>query len=370
MKVKGVHQHQFTNYKEGQISIGSFQTESGEVIENAQLAYEQVGSPHLPVILVCHALTGNQYSVGTEEEPGWWSGLIGPGKSIDTNQWQVITFNVLGGCNGSSGPTSINPINNVEYRMDFPTITIRDMVHAQRKALHALDVQTLKAVIGGSLGGMQALEWGLLYPDDMEQLYVLAATPYLSDYGIAFNQIGISAIVNDPAWDQGRYVYSNKVKGLEIARMAGMVTYRSPILYNDRFNRQTQRSPDMETLFSVESYLKYQGEKFTKRFDVNSYLYLLRAMNNHDIGRDRTHFKEAAKQFKAKFIGIAYEHDLLYPKELMEPFIEEIANSHFYFVETNFGHDGFLVEFEKWGRVIQHHLENRFTLLKKEEPLA
>lgn len=334
------------------VSIGNMKLENGGVL-NIELAYERRGPEDAPVILVCHALTGNQFSIGTEREPGWWSGLIGSGKYIDTNHWQVITFNVLGGCDGSTGPLSIHPDTLDTYRSSFPAITIRDMVKAERQALDQLGIGKLKAVIGGSLGGMQVLEWGVLYPNDMEQLFVLASTPYLSDYGIAFNRIGIAAIEGDPNFQNGYYQFSHEVKGFEVARMAGMVTYRSPKLFSQRFHRESQSSD----LYSVESYLHYQGEKLAKRFDVNSYLVLLKAMNSHDIGRGRGGWRNAASAIKAHVTGIGYEHDLIYPSEEIQAFIQTVAKGDFYKVPTDFGHDGFLVEFEKWGHLIQHQLE-------------
>lgn len=334
------------------VRIGNMKLENGEVL-NVELAYERSGPEDAPVILVCHALTGNQFTIGTENEPGWWSGLIGKGKYIDTNQWQVITFNVLGGCDGSTGPLSIQPETHDPYRSAFPAITVRDMVHAQRRALDQLGIQTLKAVIGGSLGGMQVLEWGVSYPNDMEQLFVLASTPFLSDYGIAFNRIGIAAIEGDPNFKNGYYQSSREVKGFEVARMAGMVTYRSPKLFSQRFNRKSQSA----NFYSVESYLHYQGEKLAKRFDVNSYLILLKAMNSHDIGRGRGGVKQAASTIKAHVTGIGFEHDLIYPSEEIQAFIETLQKGDFYKVPTDFGHDGFLVEFEKWGYLIQHQLK-------------
>ncbi|PKR86244.1 homoserine O-acetyltransferase MetX [Heyndrickxia camelliae] len=334
------------------VRIGSMKLENGEFL-NIELAYERCGPEDAPVILVCHALTGNQFTIGTEREPGWWSGLIGYRKYIDINQWQVITFNVLGGCDGSTGPLSIQPDSQEPYRSEFPSITIRDMVHAERLALNQLGIQKLKAVIGGSLGGMQVLEWGVMYPDDVEQLFVLASTPFLSDYGIAFNRIGIAAIEGDPNFKNGYYQFSHEVKGFEVARMVGMVTYRSPKLFSQRFNRKSQS----DNFYSVESYLHYQGEKLAKRFDVNSYLVLLKAMNSHDIGRGRGGITKAASTIKAHVTGIGFEHDLIYPCEDIEAFIEAVEKGDFYKVPTDFGHDGFLVEFEKWGYLIQHALE-------------
>ncbi|MCM3023369.1 homoserine O-acetyltransferase MetX [Heyndrickxia ginsengihumi] len=340
------------------VEIGTLLLENGETIPHAELAYERRGPMDAPIILVCHALTGSQYTVGTSEEPGWWDGLIGPGKYIDTNQYQVITFNVLGSCYGSTGPQSINPETSRPYRMDFPFITIRDMVHAQKRALLALGVNRVKAVIGGSLGGMQVLEWGLLYPNDMDQLLLFASTPYYSDYGIAFNEIGITAIENDPGWKNGYYQSSEDVKGLEIARMVGMVSYRSAPLFESRFNRKiAEDNHNKFSSYEVSSYMRYQGKKLTERFDANSYLYLLRAMNSHDIGKGRGGWKKAASQYKAKLIAFGFQHDLIFRPEDIEAFAREVPDSEYHFVPTKFGHDGFLVEFENWGHIVREALQ-------------
>jgi homoserine O-acetyltransferase/O-succinyltransferase len=346
------------NLLTGGVSIGSLTLESGVVLENVELAFEKFGAENGPFVLVCHALTGNQFAVGTEEEPGWWSGLIGPGKSIDTNHFQVITFNVLGGCNGSTGPLSINPSTGKMYRSSFPQITVRDMVRAQRRALTKLGIDHLHAVIGGSLGGMQVFEWGVMYPRDMDKLFIFASTPYLSDYGIAYNRIGIEAIIHDPNFRKGNYTKSTDVKGLEIARMIGMVTYRSAAMFASRFSRKQMKPHTESSIYEVESYLQYQGKKLTQRFDVNSYLILLYAMNHHDIGRGRGGVESVLKQIKAEVIAISFEHDLIYPASLMKEFVNLIPNHHYYHVPTEYGHDGFLVEFEKWGPYVKEHMEN------------
>ncbi|WP_347862102.1 homoserine O-acetyltransferase [Salimicrobium sp. PL1-032A] len=338
-----------TSYKE--ISIGAFTCESGETLPEVILAYEHSGNTDAPLLLICHALTGNQFTVGTDEEPGWWSGLIGEGGLISEEDYQTITFNVLGGCHGSTGPASTNPETGETYRLNFPTITIRDMVQAQKRALEILGIHHIHAVIGGSLGGMQVYEWGLLYPDTMDKLFMLAATPFLSDYGIAFNHIGAEAIKRDPNWKGGAYRSSEDLHGFEIARMTGMVTYRSSSLFQQRFNRGQN-----EENYHIQSYLDYQGKKIKKRFDANSYLYLLEAMNHHDITKGRGTMEEVAKQYKAEIHTISFEKDLIYPRELMEEFSLLPPQTTHYHVDTEFGHDGFLVEFDKWGTFIHYHL--------------
>ncbi|SIS40584.1 homoserine O-acetyltransferase MetX [Salimicrobium flavidum] len=338
-----------TSYEE--ISIGAFTFESGETLPEVTLAYEHFGNTGAPLLLICHALTGNQFTVGTEEEPGWWNGLFGTEGLIPEEEYQTITFNVLGGCHGSTGPASVNPETGESYRLDFPTVTIRDMVRAQKQALDALGISHIHAVLGGSLGGMQVYEWGLLYPEMMDNLFMLASTPFLSDYGIAFNHIGAEAIKRDPSWNGGDYESNEELNGFEIARMTGMVTYRSSSLFQQRFNRGQN-----EENYHIQSYLDYQGKKIKKRFDANSYLYLLEAMNHHDITRGRGTLEEAAEQYKADIYTISFEKDLVYPKELMEEFSLLPHHSTHYHVETEFGHDGFLVEFDKWGNYIKYHL--------------
>ncbi|RWZ58851.1 homoserine O-acetyltransferase [Halobacillus fulvus] len=335
------------------VAIGSFTFECGQTLSHVELAYERFGPPDAPVVLVCHALTGNQFAIGSDDLPGWWAGLAGEHSPIDTTRYQVITFNVLGGCHGSTGPASINPDTGKPYRLDFPKVTIRDMVHAQYEALKQLDIDHVHAVAGGSLGGMQTYEWGLLYPEFMKRLIILAATPQLTDYGIAFNHIGARAIKDDPHFNDGDYDSNEKLQGFEIARMTGMVTYRSGKLFEKRFDRSQQ---DLST-YEIQSYLDYQGDKIKERFDANSYLYLLEAMNHHDIGRDRNGWTQAAGQYKAPILTISFEHDLLYPRDIIAHFTEHVPNGRHEHISTDYGHDGFLVEFERWGDIIQKHLE-------------
>jgi homoserine O-acetyltransferase/O-succinyltransferase len=337
----------------GIVEIGNLLLESGVVLDQVHLAYEWAKNDHAPTVLVCHALTGNHKVIGTETKPGWWNGLVGDGKSVDTNEFSVISFNVLGGCDGSTGPLSINPKTNRPYRQTFPEITIRDMVHAERKALSFLGIDKLHTVIGGSLGGMRALEWGILYPDDMNLLLPLAVTPSLSAYGIAFNCIGLHAIESDDDFANGNYEDSADVKGFETARMAGMVTYRSSQLFNERFARDESNSGEYE----VESYLHHIGKKITTHFDPNSYCTLLRAMNTHDIGRGRGGIREAAKQIKAKTVLMGFTHDLIYPPESIRTFAHQLTNSNFCLINTEFGHDGFLTEYNKWGLFIKQSME-------------
>ncbi|HWO76590.1 MAG TPA: homoserine O-acetyltransferase [Bacillus sp. (in: firmicutes)] len=345
-------------YETNTVQIGDIILESGDCLSAVEVAYERAGNFNGPAVLVCHALTGNHFAVGTNKNPGWWSGLIGPGGYIDTNEFQVITFNVLGGCNGTTGPTSTNPHTGEPYRGSFPYPTIRDLVRVQKRALELLKIRSLHAVAGGSLGGMQVQEWGLLYPTFINHLIVLASTPELSDYGMAFNRIAIEAIQNDPYWNDGFYDPNAELKGLEIARMTGMITYRTPQLFSKRFEREV-REEGSPTLYQIDSYLIYQGKKLRQRFDANSYLRLLHAMNSHDIGRGRGGWEKASRQIQAKVLALGFKGDLLYETSRIAEFAATVPNGHFFEVDTVFGHDGFLVEFDKWGPHIKRALEEK-----------
>ncbi|WP_078381284.1 homoserine O-acetyltransferase MetX [Sutcliffiella halmapala] len=349
--------------KADKVSIGRFPLENGEVLEDVEIAYERVGNLEGETIIVCHALTGNQFAVGTEELKGWWSSFIGPDLYIDTNKYQVFTMNVLGGCAGSTGPTTINPLTGEKYRGDFPTVTIRDIVHSHYQALRKLKINKAKAIIGGSLGGMQVLEWGILYPSFADMLVPMAVTPYFTDYALAFNCIGRKAITSDPHWKNGYYQDSTEIKGLEIARMVGLVTYRSETLFNRRFCRERKEqlttNPTIE--YQVDSYMKYQGEKFTRRFDANSYLCLLQAMDQFDIGWKRDGWQQALQKIEAEICMIGFSKDLLYPPNMIRETVNELRmkskKATYLEVITEFGHDGFLVEFEKWAHEVKDLIE-------------
>lgn len=355
-------------YNASTVKIGDLTLASGQLLRNVEIAYERVGPRDAPTILVCHALTGNQYAVGEPEQPGWWAGLIGEHKYVDTTRYQVITTNVLGGCNGSTGPLSMNPEMDQPYRSHFPFITVRDMVHAQYEALRSLGITHLHAIIGGSLGGMQVLEWGIMYPDYMDILIPLAVTPYLSDYGIAYNTLGRLAITQDPAWQDGLYALdSPPATGLSLARIAGMLTYRSAELFSARFDRSEKEGWGIsheEVAYQVESYLIHQGQKLVQRFDANSYLYLLKAMDQHDIGYLRGEWRDAIKAIQAKVIALGYRNDLLYPPDQIQAFVDVCRDDHkqaiFVEIDTPFAHDGFLADYPKWGHIIQEGLNETY----------
>ncbi|PAE15217.1 homoserine O-acetyltransferase [Virgibacillus sp. 7505] len=344
------------SYQTGKLLIGDFELESGHILSKVEVAYEKSGPESGETVLVCHALTGDQFAAGTSADPGWWSGLLQPGGFIDTDRYQIITFNVLGGCNGTTSALSIDPISGVRYASAFPAITIRDMVSVQRIALEKLGISHLRAVIGGSLGGMQVLEWGVMYPDFMDVLIPLAATPFVSDYAIAYNHLAKTAITSDPNWNNGNYTADKlPAAGLGLARMVGMLTYRSDHQYNERFRRAASQRDD--AAYEVESYLNYQGEKLVNRFDANCYMTLLKAMNSHDIGRGRGGWQSAAQRIKAIVLSFGFSRDLLFPPEEISRFAAEVPGARHVDVTTIYGHDGFLLEFEKWGHHIRQLLQ-------------
>ncbi|TMW71820.1 homoserine O-acetyltransferase MetX [Alteribacter natronophilus] len=349
----------------GTVILDEIRLESGDVIRNAEAAFERAGSRSGKTVLVCHALTGNQYTVGSRRQPGWWRGLISENGYVDLNEYEVVTFNVTGGCSGSAGPLTTNPATGKPYKSTFPFISVRDMVRIQKAALEKLGITHLHAVIGGSLGGMQVLEWVIEYPEKVDRAVVMAATPSLSDYGMAYNAIARKAITNDPKWKGGAYSAEDPpADGLALARMTGMITYRSDSLFNQRFHRDTKDGPGRsheEVAYQVESYLLYQGDKFTRRFDANSYLYLLKAMDGHDLERGREKpLRQLLAGAKVPATLIGFKKDLLYPAEEMARFAslwnEAGGRAVFHEVDTVFGHDGFLTEYSRWGNVVKEAL--------------
>lgn len=316
------------------------------------------------VILICHALTGNAHAVGDETDPGWWDGLAGPGKPLDTNRYAVITMNVLGGCDGTTGPASRCPIRDRPYGSAFPLVTIRDMVRLQREVLNRLCVHRLEAVVGGSMGGMMVLEWGILYPEVSRRLIPIATSASLTSMAIAYNEIARQAIQSDPAYLDGDYYPGpGPVRGLSVARMVGMVTYRTPRLFEHRFGRKWQQDGpewDKKRLSRVGSYLRHQGQKLVERFDANSYLTLLKAMDTHDIGRGRGGVRRALAHVEASVLVVGIEEDQLFPayqqREIHRWLLAEGKRSELLIFPSDYGHDAFLVQFDRLGPPIASFL--------------
>lgn len=341
--------------------------ESEKLLEDVEVAYETYGRLNEKrdnCIWICHALTGDAHAAGGKECPGWWEGFIGPGRAIDTDLYYVVCSNVLGGCKGTTGPSSLNPLTGVPYGTSFPMVTIRDMVKVQKLLLDQLQVTELAAVVGGSMGGMQAMEWAIMFPETVRQCILIATTMQFSAMGIAYNDIARQAIISDPEWHEGSYYHSTgPVKGLSIARMLGMVKYGTHEIYNKKFNRELagkQDELDFWSTYQVESYLRHQGEKLVQRFDANSYLYLLKAMDTHDICRGRGTLDEVLKSTQASFVVIGISTDLFYPSNEHLDLVSRLKKLHrraeYKELDSPFGHDAFLIETVKLEQLIQPFL--------------
>ena len=350
-----------------------FVLESGKKFGPITVAYETYGEINKEknnIILVTHALTGDSHVAKHSEDdpkPGWWDKFVGPGKMIDTNKYFVICSNVFGGCQGTTGPSSIDPETGKPYGARFPIITIKDMVNVQKKLLEALKIDHVLCVVGGSMGGMQALEWAVSYPDFMDGVINIASPLKLNAQSIAFNEVMRRAIMADPNWHGGDYYdKTGPAQGLSIARMLGMITYQSDKLMDRKFNRRMKDPVEsffesFNTEFEVESYLHYQGMKLVQRFDANTYLYLTRAMDLYDLGRTYGSEEEALRRIKAKFLLIAITSDILFPLSQMrymrDKLLEAGVNLIYKEIESDYGHDSFLVEEEKYSDIITEFLE-------------
>lgn len=357
--------------------INEVTLESGNRLKDVEIAYEIYGTLNKEkdnAILVCHALTGNAHVIGDDETPGWWEGLIGPGRYIDTDKYFVICSNVLGGCSGTTGPASINPDTGVPYGGSFPVVTIRDMVHVQYQLVKHLGIDKLFAIIGGSMGGMQVFEWAVMYPEMTHTLIPIATCARLSAIAIAYNDVGRQAILADPNWQNGHYYPGQgPVQGLSIARMLGMITYRTSELFEQRFGRRLQDDvalTEFDSTFQIEGYLRYQGTKLVERFDANSYLYLLKAMDTHDIGRGRGGIEKALERVQANVLSISISRDLLYPAEHQEELVNILRkygkNVQYHYIDSIYGHDGFLVEFSKLGPIVKDFVEGQYNKIRKQ----
>ena len=324
----------------------------------AYQAYGQLNAEKSNAILVCHALTGDQHVANVNPvtgKPGWWESLIGPGKPIDTDRFYVICSNILGGCMGSTGPASIDPSTGRPYGLDFPVITIADMVRAQARLIDHLGIDQLFAVIGGSMGGMQVLEWAANHKNRVYTALPIATAPWHSSQNIAFHEVGRQAVMADPEWRKGRYLDEGTFpkNGLSVARMAAHITYLSEDALQRKFGRQLQ-DRDAKTFsfnadFQVESYLRHQGSTFVDRFDANSYLYITRAMDYFDMKAE--HGGKLANAFRGtetRFCVISFTSDWLYPtresKEIVKALNAVAANVSFVEIESDKGHDAFLLE--------------------------
>ena len=343
--------------------------DSGQELDGVVVAYETYGtlSPSKDnAILVCHALTGDQYVASPHPvtgKPGWWERMIGPGKPIDTNRYHVICANVIGGCMGSTGPASTGPDGN-PFAMRFPVITIRDMVRAHVALLDGLGIDQLHAVVGGSMGGMQALSLAANFPERAARVLAIATTARHSAQNIAFHEVGRQAIVADPDWQGGDYYGSGRApdKGLSVARMAAHITYLSESGLTEKFGRnlqdRDQKSFGFDADFQIESYLRYQGSGFTQRFDANSYLFITRAMDYFDIAEEHGgRLADAFAGASARFCLVSFDTDWLYPTAESRHVVHALnaAGAAVSFVELSapYGHDSFLLDVPALDRVVK-----------------
>ena len=344
----------------------------GALLAPVSVAYETYGELNSAgdnAILVCHALTGSAHAAGyLSDDPksaGWWETFIGNGKALDTRKYFVICSNFLGGCYGTTGSVSTDPSTGKAYGLRFPQMTVRDMVRVQKSLIDVLGVKQLRTVIGGSLGGMQALEWGVLYPESIRSMVPIATASRHSPWGIGLNDIARQAIMNDPAWHEGDYYAQGQPeKGLSLARQVAMMSYRSDISFLDRFNRDRIVSNghaakarfDTTNLFQIESYLRYQGKKLVDRFDANTYIYISRAMDLHDVAYGRGRIEEVLSSLTVPVLCVGISSDVLYPVHEQKTLASLLPQSVYRQIESPFGHDAFLIEYEQLGKYVREFL--------------
>lgn len=350
-----------------------FKLESGRPFGPITLAYEtygQLNADKSNAILVMHAFSGNAHAAGFhlgDKEPGWWDFMIGQGRALDTEKYFIICVNVIGACRGSTGPSSINPKVGKPYGIDFPIVTIEDMVRTQKELIDHLGIQRLHGVIGGSMGGMTALQWVALYPESVECVIPIATTLKHSPQQIAFNEVGRQAIMADPAWNGGNY-YEGPFpdKGLAVARMLGHITFMSNDSMEKKFSRRLKDDNSdfkFSADFEVEGYLQYRGSSFVKRFDANSYLYITKAMDYFDLSGGKL-FKNGDLSH-VRFLVLAFKSDWLYPSVQSQEMVKQLKMRHvdatYCESDSTYGHDTFLIEGEKekQSHLIKHFLTKR-----------
>jgi homoserine O-acetyltransferase len=352
--------------------------DSGLELNKFKIAYKTFGTLNNQknnAILVCHALTGDQYVTGFNpitKKDGWWSRMVGPKKPIDTNKFFVICSNVLGGCSGTSGPKEINPSTNLSYGGEFPTVTIRDMVKVQNFLIDSLSIDKLFAVVGGSMGAMQTIQWAIDFPEKIYNIVHIAGALKHSAQNIAFHEVGRQAIMNDNNWNKGSYIQKNIVpeRGLAVARMIAHITYLSDDAMHRKFGRKLQSrdiiSFGFDADFQIESYLRYQGRSFVDRFDANSYLYLTRAMDYFDVVKKFSTSIEfpTTSNHHINYLVISFTSDWLFPtsenKEIVKILNYYTRNVSFTEIETDKGHDSFLLDEPELDLVINGFLESNF----------
>ncbi|TGK14668.1 homoserine O-acetyltransferase [Leptospira fluminis] len=362
-------------------SVGIVQTQTvqlpdlrlgnGSILSPLLIAYETYGvlsEKKDNAILICHALSGDAHAAGfhseSDKRPGWWDEYVGPGKAFDTTKYFVISSNVIGGCKGSSGPLTTSPVSGKPFGSSFPFVSIEDMVAAQKSLVAHLGIDVLFCVAGGSMGGMQALQWSISYPDCLRNCIVLASTAEHSAMQIAFNEVGRQAILSDPNWNNGLYEENSPRKGLALARMVGHITYLSDDKMREKFGRNAPRGNLLNSDFAVGSYLIYQGESFVDRFDANSYIYVTKALDHFSLGKGKE-LTAALKPAKCRFLVVSYSSDWLYPPSQSREIVKslEASDKRVFYVELNTkeGHDSFLLANQKQEDVLRGFLENPAT---------
>lgn len=362
-----------THFYELPQAVLPFRLVSGESLPAVRIAYETWGelSPARDnAILILHALTGGAHAGAhpDEDTPApepWWDGLIGPGRAIDTNRFFVLCPAIIGGCYGSTGPLDRDPRTDAPYRTDFPIVTVRDMVRAQAHLLTGLGIDRLHAVIGGSLGGMQALEWGVSFPERAGAVVAIGASGRFHAQGIAYNEVGRRAIMADPKWQGGNYDPADPPRdGFAIARMVGMITYQCDEGMGARFGRNRATRPSRHApfggKFDIEGYLHYQGDSIVRRFDANAYLYLTRAMDLFDLGADYPSFRDALRRLTMPLLLVGISSDILFPvahiRALADTLRDLGAPTHYWELISPDGHDAFLKEFDQMAPIIRRFL--------------
>lgn len=347
--------------------------ECGRKLGPITIAYETYGKLNKNkdnAILITHTLTSDAHAAGynskDDEKPGWWDEMIGPGKAFDTDQYFVLCSNIIGGCKGSTGPSSINPATGRPYGLSFPVVTIKDMVDAQKMLVDYLGIDHLLCVAGGSMGGMQVLQWAVSYPEMVRLAVTIATTSKLSAQAIAFDEVGRQSIMSDPDWMDGDY-YGKTIprRGLSLARMIAHITYLSDESMHRKFGRRLQDRAeygyDFVTEFQVESYLKHQGDSFVKRFDANSYLYITKAMDYFDLGQTYGSLRKAFSNVNSKFLVVSISSDWLFPsyqsKEIVSALRWNNIDTIYTEIKSDKGHDGFLLEYDQLTNLITNFLK-------------
>jgi homoserine O-acetyltransferase len=360
------------------VRFDSLSLDCGATLSPVDVAHETYGALNAArsnAILILHALSGDAHAAGISHEsgkPGWWDNMIGPGKAFDTDKYFVICSNVLGGCRGTTGPSSINPATGAPYAMSFPVITIADMVRLQKTLVDHLGIQRLLAVTGGSMGGMQALQWAVAYPDQVAAAIPIATTARHSAQQIAFDEVGRQAIMADPDWNEGNYYGGQPpARGLSVARMVGHITYMSDESMREKFGRRLRDKDkfgfDFSVDFEVESYLRYRGSQFVLRFDANSYLYITKALDYFDAAEGCASLAEAFRPTQARFLVVSFTSDWLYPSYQSQEIVKALRSLNrdvaYCELASNYGHDAFLVDIGEQTEVVRGFLANTFKNL-------